>query len=623
MTLKRQRWITHTKLILESVDLCNTTAFASILQKAYSTEECKMTMGDEPLNRLASFLLILTISMSTTAVVPSNIGAVASLTPVESHALALVNATEALSYALHLESIALSHPAFRAAGSVGADETADWIAEQFQGFGLQVNKEEFQFTCWDLKSKPTLTIDDDGDPATMANQTVIESFQCEHYSWPGNAFADLVVLPLPPAANYIEIGAVPIGDLWDSIDTTGKIVLVGREVRSSNDWHSAFCLKLHSQPPVAVIHTWWYSWMSFVPDFFSSTGGRPMQFDHYFWALHIPVGFVNYNDGLVIRNREAAMNVSAKVVIDATVKAGPQYNVVGKLAGYEEPDKSVIVCGHYDSVMTAGFCDNAAGVAGVMEVAHALTEAMSRGIYRPKYSVLFIGLSGEELGLVGAIQYVAKHKFGMQNIVAVINLDCIGSRDLEVTETQTYNGINLAQIVLNAAADVGIGGRLIEPGQSDETPFLSPFEGDNILMNWWDMSLGIAGAHPVGSSVMISSAPLVYRDLWDLGEAGWIHTSYDNSTSTTTLGWVQPQNYEAHLKVTELTALRVTNERVLLTDLNHDGEVNILDITLVARAFGTKYGDARWNPVADLNVDGAVNILDMSMVARDFGKTSP
>jgi subtilase family serine protease len=60
----------------------------------------------------------------------------------------------------------------------------------------------------------------------------------------------------------------------------------------------------------------------------------------------------------------------------------------------------------------------------------------------------------------------------------------------------------------------------------------------------------------------------------------------------------------------------------LPTDLNADGEVNILDIAIVARAYGTKPGDPKWNPIADQNNDGIINIIDIATVARDYGKKS-
>ncbi len=57
------------------------------------------------------------------------------------------------------------------------------------------------------------------------------------------------------------------------------------------------------------------------------------------------------------------------------------------------------------------------------------------------------------------------------------------------------------------------------------------------------------------------------------------------------------------------------------TDINNDGKVNILDITLVAKAFGNMQGDPKWNEAADLDKNGQVNIIDISMVAKDHGKT--
>jgi len=61
--------------------------------------------------------------------------------------------------------------------------------------------------------------------------------------------------------------------------------------------------------------------------------------------------------------------------------------------------------------------------------------------------------------------------------------------------------------------------------------------------------------------------------------------------------------------------------QVLTTDINNDGKVNILDITIVAKAFGTKQGEPMYNEVADLDKNGHVNIIDISMVAKDYGKT--
>jgi hypothetical protein len=58
-------------------------------------------------------------------------------------------------------------------------------------------------------------------------------------------------------------------------------------------------------------------------------------------------------------------------------------------------------------------------------------------------------------------------------------------------------------------------------------------------------------------------------------------------------------------------------------DVNSDGIVNIFDLVTVARAFGTKPGEANWDPKADLKRDGLINIFDVVLVAKNYGRTDP
>ena len=57
------------------------------------------------------------------------------------------------------------------------------------------------------------------------------------------------------------------------------------------------------------------------------------------------------------------------------------------------------------------------------------------------------------------------------------------------------------------------------------------------------------------------------------------------------------------------------------SDINADGVINILDLTLVAAHFGEPpTADQSLNP--DANGDGIVNILDLTLVASHFGRRS-
>ncbi|MGD0160620.1 MAG: dockerin type I domain-containing protein [Candidatus Bathyarchaeia archaeon] len=58
----------------------------------------------------------------------------------------------------------------------------------------------------------------------------------------------------------------------------------------------------------------------------------------------------------------------------------------------------------------------------------------------------------------------------------------------------------------------------------------------------------------------------------------------------------------------------------IVGDVNSDGRVDVKDIALVARAFGSKPGSINWNPAADVNGDGVVNMKDIALIARYFGR---
>jgi hypothetical protein len=489
-----------------------------------------------------------------------NSSKIQTLLPDEQQVVALVNGTRAYGYDLEMENIAHNHFDFRSAGSIGANETANWIKGQFESFGLEAWLEPFEFTNWTLLDKPSLIIDQDGNQSTTNDQVAIGSFQCEHYSCPTPSeglFRDLVILPLPNAADHTKLGQNPIDTAtWNSVDITDKILLIGREVRMTPNWVNPFINKLYAQRPAAVLYTWWYSWMSFVPPFFSSAGGVPMN-GRYYWDLTLPVGFVNYNDGLWIRNSENAnANVAARPTVHSVINSnGVHYNVVGKIAGYEHPENLVIISSHYDTVMCNGFCDNGAGTAGIIELARVFAEAAKQEIYKPSYTLLFVAFTAEELFLVGSAHYVKQHKNDMANITAVINLDCIGSDDLYVSQTP---GSDLEQKIIQAAQDLGLSAAMESPGGSDHESFMSPSDVNYMVLMNWGVDLGISDATPVASSSMIISYPLLYNDLWNMGEPGWIHTSYDNSTSTATMSWVDAEDLGNHIKVAALAIMRIS-----------------------------------------------------------------
>ena len=105
------------------------------------------------------------------------------------------------------------------------------------------------------------------------------------------------------------------------------------------------------------------------------------------------------------------------------------HNVAGLLRGASRPDETVALSGHWDSfgigapdengdAIMNGAVDNATAVASIIEIARALHAGP-----RPARSVLFLALTAEESGLLGATHYAAHPLRPLATTAAVLNLE--------------------------------------------------------------------------------------------------------------------------------------------------------------------------------------------------------
>jgi hypothetical protein len=113
---------------------------------------------------------------------------------------------------------------------------------------------------------------------------------------------------------------------------------------------------------------------------------------------------------------------------------GQAPNVVGLLEGSDPALKGeyLVFSAHMDHVGVGqpvggdsiynGADDNASGTAAVM----ALAEAFARAKERPRRSVIFLTVSGEEAGLWGSAYFASHTPVPLDSIVADLNIDMIG-----------------------------------------------------------------------------------------------------------------------------------------------------------------------------------------------------
>ncbi len=120
------------------------------------------------------------------------------------------------------------------------------------------------------------------------------------------------------------------------------------------------------------------------------------------------------------------------------VKTLQTENVLGFLEGTDKKDEVVVITAHYDHVgknesgdgdlIFNGADDDGSGTVAVLELAEAFAKAKKEG-NGPRRSMLFMTVTGEELGLFGSEYYVTHPVFPLANTVADLNIDMIGRRD--------------------------------------------------------------------------------------------------------------------------------------------------------------------------------------------------
>ena len=109
-------------------------------------------------------------------------------------------------------------------------------------------------------------------------------------------------------------------------------------------------------------------------------------------------------------------------------------NVASIIEGETYPNSYIIITGHLDhvgldgDVVYNGADDNGSGTVSILEIAQAFQTAVKDGI-RPKKSIIFLHVSGEEEGLLGSEYYVNNSLYPLENTFVNLNLDMIGRTD--------------------------------------------------------------------------------------------------------------------------------------------------------------------------------------------------
>lgn len=119
-------------------------------------------------------------------------------------------------------------------------------------------------------------------------------------------------------------------------------------------------------------------------------------------------------------------------------------NVVGIVEGTDKKDEYVFVTGHYDHLgmrdgkIYYGADDDGSGTCAVINMAEAFQKAANEG-NKPRRTMVFMTVSGEEKGLWGSEYYSDNPFFSMEKTTVDLNIDMIGRTDTERTTADTLN----------------------------------------------------------------------------------------------------------------------------------------------------------------------------------------
>jgi hypothetical protein len=134
---------------------------------------------------------------------------------------------------------------------------------------------------------------------------------------------------------------------------------------------------------------------------------------------HLPIISINGTTGKRIIDNIENARIDFKLQQQLN-KSIISYNIIGQLNGSDQ-SKTIIVDSLYDSWWCQGTADSAIAMSMVLGIAKFLIDKN----IKPKYTIKFIGFSGEEQGpYAGAKHYASRHKD--ENIITIIDLNQIG-----------------------------------------------------------------------------------------------------------------------------------------------------------------------------------------------------
>jgi hypothetical protein len=210
-------------------------------------------------------------------------------------------------------------------------------------------------------------------------------------------------------------------------------------------------------------------------------------------------------------------------------------NVVGVLEGSDPKlkEEAVVYSAHYDAYgidgsgqIFPGAADNALGTATITAIAEVFRKLSTR----PRRSIIFLAVTGEEYGLFGAEHWVKQPTWPLEKVAANINYDGIGTETYGPVKRVIAFGAEHSQLgTVFGDVAVAIGTEVAPDPMPEENAFV---RSDHYAF----VKQGVP-------AVMLMGAPEGDATVWVQRARKWLDTDYHsvNDTVKPDWNWTGPQ----------------------------------------------------------------------------------
>jgi len=169
------------------------------------------------------------------------------------------------------------------------------------------------------------------------------------------------------------------------------------------------------------------------------------------------------------------LGMSASTSFANDIRSFTSHNVIGVLPGAEKPDEYVLHTAHWDHLgrctpapdgddICNGAIDNATGTAALIALAEAHAKAGA-----PRRSLVFLAVTAEESGLLGATYYAQNPVFPLAQTVGGVNMDALSLAGPAKDVTVVGPGKSQLDAFLDAALKAD--GRVTTPDASPKAGY--------------------------------------------------------------------------------------------------------------------------------------------------------